>query len=1371
MFEAARVGDDIGHSKALRGMILGTVVGGLVAAVGGIAAGALITAGLAASCLFVGVLLVGAGLALGYATAQASEKVRNSIASDGAANMTPKGKILTGSPNVFINGRPAAIATDSQVPCSDHSPTQQIAEGSSRVYINGLPAARVGDKVNCGAGIMTGSANVIIGGDAKPTLPITPEVPGWLGKASDLTLLFAGLAGGVGGAASKGGALGRLLGKLPGIDKLRRIACRAGALLTVTAAVGIVARPVDIVSGQKFLCDDEDLDFVLPSRLPVEWQRCWRSGNPADSVLGRGWSLFWESWLEPYQDGLAWRAPSGDFVAFPAVPQGSRYFSEPDKRWLEHHHDGGWSVYDISGERLHYPALPAEGRAYLACQSSFTGDEIHFFRHDDGRLRELVDSAGQRVTCRYHDNGRLSGAWLDDDIQLAGYAYDEDGQLTQVTGRGGVILRRFTWRDGLMASHENADGLLCEYLWREIAGLPRVTAYRNSAGEQLNFHYDFDGGRREALRDDGARAVWLLDDDDAVAAFTDFDGSRTVMLHESGELCGVVLPGGAARRCEWDRYGRLLSETDPLARQTRYQWYRLSDRLTLITYPDGSRERREYDSRYRLTGETDALGHVTRYRYPDDDEALPGSVIDARGGEVRLEWSRQGRLTARTDCSGSVTRYDYDRFGQLTRSEDAEGNITRREWNQAGQLTAVIQPDGSRERFDWRGAGQLTAWTDTLGSVTRWRYNALGLPVSVTDRIGRERRYGYDPRGWLIELENGNGVEYRFAYDPAGRLTQETRPDGTGYRLTFDARGHLAERIDAGCEDKDGGLPLRVTRYHIDDAGLLAGYATDQAEWHCQRDAMGRLLSLMRTPTAAGVQLGIEPDTLTFRYDAAGQLLDETGRTGTLAFDYDESGNLTALTTPQQDRLSWLYYGSGHALGMRYNGATVTEFTRDRLHREIARTQGTLTQRRAYDAQGRRAWQSSVRGMDAEPAAPEDGILWRAFRYTGRGELAGVSDRLRGEIHFDYDPQGRLKHHSESLSGMYQAYRYDAADNLLDGEQAAPVRDNRLTRWARLFNRYDAWGNLTARRYGQYEQHYGYDDGNRLIRAWGTGPRGAFEAFYRYDALGRRIGKRVKYERGHEDAGEEETLFVWQGFRLLQELAPQRQRRRTYLYDPAEPWSPLARIDQAGKGGAGGERYWFHPDLNGAPLEVTDEEGAVRWSGQYGGWGEVGRQTVDSVELRQGKTVIGQPLRYAGQYADSETGLHYNLFRYFDPVVGRFTTQDPIGLAGGLNNYAYAPNPLTWIDPLGLAKAPCGGSPKDAQKKVNRGQGPKDIKRIDEPEESVPGSQWHAHQTKPEKGKNPALNQDGSTHDGAPSFSKKTFKWLKDHGWNVDDWL
>jgi RHS repeat-associated protein len=66
--------------------------------------------------------------------------------------------------------------------------------------------------------------------------------------------------------------------------------------------------------------------------------------------------------------------------------------------------------------------------------------------------------------------------------------------------------------------------------------------------------------------------------------------------------------------------------------------------------------------------------------------------------------------------------------------------------------------------------------------------------------------------------------------------------------------------------------------------------------------------------------------------------------------------------------------------------------------------------------------------------------------------------------------------------------------------------------------------------------------------------------------------------------------------------------------------------------------------------------------------------------------VLEQPFRFQGQQFDEETGLHYNRHRYYDPGIGRFVSQDPIGLRGGSNLFAYAPNPLGWVDPFGLAK-------------------------------------------------------------------------------------
>nr|WP_237431914.1 RHS repeat protein [Dickeya dianthicola] len=75
------------------------------------------------------------------------------------------------------------------------------------------------------------------------------------------------------------------------------------------------------------------------------------------------------------------------------------------------------------------------------------------------------------------------------------------------------------------------------------------------------------------------------------------------------------MPGGASRKTTWDNYGRRLSETDPLGRETHYQWYRLTDNVTQVTYADGCSELNLYDDLNRLVEETDALGNPTRYHY------------------------------------------------------------------------------------------------------------------------------------------------------------------------------------------------------------------------------------------------------------------------------------------------------------------------------------------------------------------------------------------------------------------------------------------------------------------------------------------------------------------------------------------------------------------------------------------------------------------------------------------------------------------------------------------------------------------------------------------------------------------------------------
>ncbi|MBY5943518.1 RHS domain-containing protein [Halomonas sp. DP5N14-9] len=114
--------------------------------------------------------------------------------------------------------------------------------------------------------------------------------------------------------------------------------------------------------------------------------------------------------------------------------------------------------------------------------------------------------------------------------------------------------------------------------------------------------------------------------------------------------------------------------------------------------------------------------------------------------------------------------------------------------------------------------------------------------------------------------------------------------------------------------------------------------------------------------------------------------------------------------------------------------------------------------------------------------------------------------------------------------------------------------------------------------------------------------------------------------------------------------------------------------------------YSIHTDHLGTPMELAECDGKLAWVGHYRAWGKLTKAS----DGRGNPSTTDNPLRFQGQYLDEETGLHYNRHRYYDPETGRFTTQDPIGLAGGENLYMYAPNPTGWVDPLGLASGRSG---------------------------------------------------------------------------------
>ncbi len=478
--------------------------------------------------------------------------------------------------------------------------------------------------------------------------------------------------------------------------------------------------------------------------------------------------------------------------------------------------------------------------------------------------------------------------------------------------------------------------------------------------------------------------------------------------------------------------------------------------------------------------------------------------------------------------------------------------------------------------------------------------------------------------------------------------------------------------------------PQRITEFERDVIGRLLAKVNEDARQDYSYDEADRLLSIHRQPSSIGKKLGVEEETFDFSYDLLGRLVKQTTPQGVLAYEYDPLSNLTTLTLPTGQHLNHLYYGSGHLHQLNLDGLLISDMERDDLHREVYRSQGKLTSCFGYDAMAPKSWQfASTIPAEKLSQIQNPGIntsllvdhaynpIHRRYEYDPAGELTRTLDKLRGEIKYEYEPNGQLHIRNTGKLVDSEEFRYDAAANRLNfnTSQFDQVKDNRIRQWRDQEYTYDAWGNLIEKRVGLGKlQTFTYDCENRLVRAETmVNSHTHSVGTYWYDSLGRRVGKTSEIQ-GRID----HKQFLWQGLRMLREETPAQSS--LYIYEPGS-YAPLARVDQS-EGEAEQKLYYFHTDQIGTPLEMTDIDGQIVWQATYKAWGKIETLAVNEIE---------QNLRFQGQYYDDETGLHYNTFRYYDPEVGRFITQDPIGLRGSSNLYHYAENPISWVDPFGLS--------------------------------------------------------------------------------------
>ncbi|EPO5361178.1 RHS repeat-associated core domain-containing protein, partial [Escherichia coli] len=609
-------------------------------------------------------------------------------------------------------------------------------------------------------------------------------------------------------------------------------------------------------------------------------------------------------------------------------------------------------------------------------------------------------------------------------------------------------------------------------------------------------------------------------------------------------------------------------------------------------------------------------------------------------------------------------------------------------------------------------AGRVIRLTSENGSHTTFRYDVLDRLIQETGFDGRTQRYHHDLTGKLIRSED-EGLVTHWHYDEADRITQRTVNGETAEQWRYDERGwltqisHLSEghrvTVHYGYDEKGRLTGERQTVHHPQTEALLWQHETRHAynaqglanrcipdslpavEWLTYGSGWLSGMKLGDTPLVDFTRDRLHRETLrsfgryelTTAYTPAGQL--QSQHLNSLQYDRDytwnDNGELIRISSPRQTR-SYSYSDSGRLTG-------------------VHTTTSNLDIRIPYatDPAGNRLPDPELHPDITLSMWPDNRIARDAhylYRYDRHGRLTEKTDLIpEGVIRTDderthryhYDSRHRLVHYTRTQYAeplVESRYLYD----LLGRRVAKRVwrRERDLTGWMSL-----SWKPEVP--------WYGWD-GDRLTTIQNDRTRiqtvyqpGSFTPLIRVETATGELAKTQRrsladalQQSGGEDGGSVvfPPVLVQMLDRLESEILADRvsEESRRWLascgltveqiqnqMDPV--YTPARKI------------HLYHCDHRGLPLALVSTEGATEWCAEYDEWGNL----LNEENPHQ----LQQLIRLPGQQYDEESGLYYNRHRYYDPLQGRYITQDPIGLKGGWNFYQYPLNPVQYIDPLGLA--------------------------------------------------------------------------------------
>ena len=609
------------------------------------------------------------------------------------------------------------------------------------------------------------------------------------------------------------------------------------------------------------------------------------------------------------------------------------------------------------------------------------------------------------------------------------------------------------------------------------------------------------------------------------------------------------------------------------------------------------------------------------------------------GKQTALTYDANGNVLTATRLAGTpqaaTTTYTYHPvFNEVTSVTDPLNHTTTIAYDDRGRPMSITDPLNHTKTFGYNAANQLTSVTDALQHLTQYAYSGGDL-VSTTDPLGRVTSRLVDSVGRTIRQTDAAGQVTRFAYNKLNDLTEAVDTHGGITTYSYDPSGRLTGVTDAKNHTTSytyNGFDQVLTR--TDPLTKTESYAYDLQGNRVQTtDRKGQVRSatwddLERLSTLTYA----DASTVTYGYDSGNRLTSITdSASGVITRVFDGLGRLESETTPQGS-VSYTYDAANRRTGMTVAGQSAVTYGYDDANRLTSVTQAASTVTLTYDEADRRSSLTLANGVVVDNGYDAASQLTSLTYTLGAATL--------GTLTYAYDLAGQCTEVGGTwartgLPQMLVSASYDAA--------------NRLIAWGGTQFSYDANGSLLS----DGLTSYAWNPRNEL-----SGMSGESSATFAYDGVRRRHQKTV--------AGSSKT-FLFDGDSIVQELTSGTPSSNLLTsLDIDELWT---RTD------AGGARTILG-DALGSTIAEVDQTGVVKSQFTYGLFGKTEISGAASENSFQ----------FTGRERDSAASdVYFYRARYYDPELGRFLSEDPLGFAAGPNFYTYVGNsPTNLIDPFGL---------------------------------------------------------------------------------------